>query len=338
LIGGPLALRGGRGADGVNVNDSADTQDRTIELSAGTVDRDDAGLISYVGAEALSVDAGTGENRFVLNGAPTIAVDLDGGGGSDTVVAPSQDNTFRVTGTNAGTLDFATDLRFSATENLEGNIHSDRVEFASALLAITTPRLDGTIDLQGGVDTLDYSDHFSQFGFGVEVNLSTETATLTGGVSHVENVEGSRFDDILIGNTDDNVLDGQDGDDFILGLQGDDTLTGSIGRDILVGGIGVDILDAGEDEDILIDGSISFGANVADLRDVMDEWESGGDFLDRVNILRDGNGLDLVVGSTVDHDAAGDTLTGGTDALDWFFVNNADTRTDPDESGEQVTT
>jgi Ca2+-binding RTX toxin-like protein len=337
-LGGALNLRGNRGVDRVIVNDSADTGDRTITLSAGSVDRDGAGLISYTGAEALAAFAGTGDDRFALNGAPGFGVTLDGGGGSDTVTAPNQANTFRVTGTNAGTLDFATDLRFSAVENLEGNIHSDTFEFASSINTLTTPRLDGTINGQGGIDTIDYRNHFSQFGFGVEVNLSAETATLTGGVSRVENVEGSRYDDILTGNSEDNVLNGHDGDDFLLGLQGDDTLSGSIGRDILVGGIGADDLDAGVDQDILIGGSITFGANVTDLEDVMNEWQSGGNFLSRVNDLRDGNGLDLIVGSTVNHDTAGDTLTGGTDDLDWFFADGADTRTDPDDNGEQITT
>jgi hypothetical protein len=71
---------------------------------------------------------------------------------------------------------------------------------------------------------------------GVRVHLPSGTATgLDGGVSRIQNVIGSAFDDILIGN-------------------GDNVVTGGAGRDILVAGRTPSRLNGGDGEDILIGG------------------------------------------------------------------------------------
>ena len=65
--------------------------------------------------------------------------------------------------------------------------------------------------------------------------------TLTG----IENLKGSRFGDILIGNAGINVLVGDDGADILQGLGGNDQLLGGAGNDILNGGPGADQLNGG---------------------------------------------------------------------------------------------
>ncbi len=56
----------------------------------------------------------------------------------------------------------------------------------------------------------------------------------------IENVEGSNFGDMLIGDSGDNRLSGHAGDDMLFGNDGDDTLSGGAGPDELIGGNGND--------------------------------------------------------------------------------------------------
>lgn len=113
-------------------------------------------------------------------------------------------------------------------------------------------------------------------GEGVTATLDGSLANAGGAAgdrySQIERLEGSAFNDILIGNNGVNTLLGGDGDDYLSGGGGADTLYGNAGNDeihggdrndVLVGGAGNDILygDAGNDhldggsgDDILIGG------------------------------------------------------------------------------------
>jgi serralysin len=61
----------------------------------------------------------------------------------------------------------------------------------------------------------------------------------------MEGLIGSRFDDVLVGDTQDNASYGLSGNDFLYGLDGLDTLSGDAEADILNGGAGADYLDGG---------------------------------------------------------------------------------------------
>jgi len=106
-----------------------------------------------------------------------------------------------------------------------------------------------TVDGGNGVDTADYLDSWT----GVYVDLTTgygSYGTATGErLFDIENLNGSGYDDTLIGNAAANVLSGFDGNDKLsggggndqlYGLQGNDTLGGGGGADTLFGGIGID--------------------------------------------------------------------------------------------------
>ncbi|CAN1527024.1 RTX calcium-binding nonapeptide repeat [Burkholderiaceae bacterium] len=81
-------------------------------------------------------------------------------------------------------------------------------------------------------------------GGGVRVNLMTGIAIDgLGGQDElrgIEQVVGSRYDDILVGDANNNSLYGAAGDDWIDGGAGDDWLNGALGNDLIVGGDGVD--------------------------------------------------------------------------------------------------
>ncbi|OYU77754.1 MAG: hypothetical protein CFE32_04475, partial [Alphaproteobacteria bacterium PA3] len=67
----------------------------------------------------------------------------------------------------------------------------------------------------------------------------------------IENVTGSRFNDIIGWDNLANMLDGGDGNDLLYGQGGDDLLLGSDGDDILVGGAGRDQLNGGAGRDLV---------------------------------------------------------------------------------------
>ena len=94
--------------------------------------------------------------------------------------------------------------------------------------------IPGKINGQGGTDTLTYAAFTTG---GVVVNLAANIASaifdaLAGGISNIENIIGSAFDDTLIGDAWNNLLDGADGNDNITGAEGNDTLAGGSGSDI----------------------------------------------------------------------------------------------------------
>ena len=83
-----------------------------------------------------------------------------------------------------------------------------------------------------GTDTAGYFDAIS----GVTVDLSVAIAQNTGGagtdtLNSIENLVGSRFDDVLTGTSGTNSLVGLEGDDILIGNGGNDTLTGGEGAD-----------------------------------------------------------------------------------------------------------
>lgn len=88
-------------------------------------------------------------------------------------------------------------------------------------------RMDGGT----GIDTVNYSES----GSGVTIDLINGVGTrgdAEGDVLlNIENVVGSRFNDVIIGSAADNVLTGGAGDDVITGGAGKDTIDGGTGND-----------------------------------------------------------------------------------------------------------
>ncbi|WP_419252075.1 calcium-binding protein [Caulobacter sp. ErkDOM-YI] len=99
-----------------------------------------------------------------------------------------------------------------------------------------------TIDGGAGADWAAYEDATS--GVKVDLNLTASQNTLGGGsdkLVSIENVYGSAFNDVLIGNAGPNALVGGAGADALSGGAGDDFLQGGAGNDTLDGGAGDDI-------------------------------------------------------------------------------------------------
>jgi Ca2+-binding RTX toxin-like protein len=95
--------------------------------------------------------------------------------------------------------------------------------------------------LNGGAGIGDMADYFGAPG-SVTVDLAAGTATGDGSdtLIGVEDIDGSRFDDVITGNSASNFLYGEAGNDTLSGSDGIDGLFGLDGDDTLDGGTGED--------------------------------------------------------------------------------------------------
>jgi Ca2+-binding RTX toxin-like protein len=95
------------------------------------------------------------------------------------------------------------------------------------------------------------------------VPASVGTATGMGNdiLNAIQDLEGSEFDDTLLGSSEENELDGHDGDDILMGLGGDDDIDGWDGEDKITGGSGDDFLRGGDDADTFFEEAADSGAD-----------------------------------------------------------------------------
>jgi len=163
-----------------------------------------------------------------------------------------------------------------------------------------------------GFDTLDGGDGEDAASFvdmteGVTASLAAgfSEGNVSGefdGLSGIENLIGSAFDDFLLGDSGANAIDGEGGNDLLRGLGGDDTLDGGDDHDNLHGAAGNDSLEGGSGDDYLRGGED-------------DDLIDGGDGFDRAAFVTLDPGA-LLVGATVDLNIVGAQFTGhGFDTL-----------------------
>ncbi|SDG35454.1 MULTISPECIES: hypothetical protein [unclassified Duganella] len=179
------------------------------------------------------VNAGDGNDFINVRGRGADTV--DGGGGIDRVsyystVGPVTANL--ETGTvddGSGGIDVLTNIeRISGSEQF-ADVIIGRADTDETLYGVGgNDTLDGGV---GGSDTVGYGFAVNS---GVMVNLALGTSSGDDDVdvlSNFENIEGSRFNDTLIGDNGANILWGLDGDDLLTGAGGNDTLVGGAGND-----------------------------------------------------------------------------------------------------------
>jgi hypothetical protein len=252
-----------------------------------------------------TLQGGAGNDTLVASADPDV---LSGQGGTDTILGPDSDTTWAITGAGAGRIN--DQARFNTVEHLVGGAGNDTFSFRGI------GSVKGTIDGGGGVNKLDYS----RIGGLLVINLSNGTATRTGGVSNIRDVDGGSGPDVIVGDAQNNVL------------------TGNGGRDLLIGGAGVDVLAGGNGDDILIGGTTSYDDSNTALTSLINEWRSTAKYqirIDRLMRARAGgaNGANSLTTLTVFSDGAANVLNGQA-GQDWFFKGPLDA-TDA-VSGEQV--
>jgi Ca2+-binding RTX toxin-like protein len=325
-IQGPVTVAGGsKKLTTVNLNDQGATGDETYTIAANSVTRSGAAPITFGTFKKIAVNGGGGNNEFALAATPASAVTVTGGVGANTLFGLNQNNTWSITGADAGKVG---NVSFKAVGNLVGGTGVDVFQFSDGAT------LSGTINGGGGGDWLDYSAYTSA----LTVNLATGAATgVANGVTNIQNVIGGAGNDTLTGNSLGNVL---------VGGGGSNTLIGGSGRSVLIGGSGGSTVTGGASDDIVIGGTTTFDTNTKALASILKEWQrTDKNYSQRIADLKTGGGFNgnnlLVWGTTVLDNNAADTLTGGP-GLDWFFCNLGpsgviDTITDLNNGGtEQV--
>lgn len=135
------------------------------------------------------------------------------------------------------------------------------------------------LDGQSGNDTVAYTE--SSEGVIVDLRLGKGHGGDAEGDTYasVENVLGSEYGDILVGDGQSNKLYGLRGDDYLMGEGGDDELSGDVGNDKLFGGAGADKLNGGIGSDTAYYTSSSTGVFVSLMHDIAQGGDAQGDTL-----------------------------------------------------------
>lgn len=217
----------------------------------------------------------------------------------------------------------------AAANRLEGRGGNDRLEGRAGddVLAggLGNDSLEGgegadTLDGGEGIDTADY------FLSSAAVQVSLAGGTASGGdaggdqLTSIENLTGSDFDDVLIGDSGNNVLFGRRGSDLLVGGDGDDTLIGGQGADTMQGGAGFDIVDyTGSATGVVVDLANGLAGSGDAQGDTFADIEviQGSHHADQLlgdagaNRFRGGDGADLIDGR------------GGTDIADYSTSDGA---------------
>ncbi|OYX65072.1 MAG: hypothetical protein B7Y88_10390 [Sphingomonadales bacterium 32-64-17] len=154
----------------------------------------------------------------------------------------------------------------------------------------------GADRLNGGAGT-DTAHYYATGTAGVNVNLSLSTAQSGGEaqgdiLNSIENVSGTRFNDVLTGNSSANIL---------VGYEGDDTLAGGLGADTLVGDEGFDTVTYAVSNAAVTVSMVTFN-NLG--------GHAAGDQL---------YGIERVIGSNYD-----DNFQTGADAMTWVGGQGSD--------------
>jgi Ca2+-binding RTX toxin-like protein len=192
------------------------------------------------------------------------------------------------------------------------------------------------IDGGDGTDTVVYEQALQGV---IAQLLNTDLSKLleVGGdyLLNIENLNGSRYDDFLIGNNQNNIIRGGMGDDLLIGGAGDDTLSGGDGNDTFYGGEGADRIDGGEGIDTVVYEGSDQGGVTVQLQEpdgslflpLQNVGEAQGDQLISIENLTGSRYDDLLIGNSqqnILNGGAGDDILAGGGGLDTLIGGAGD--------------
>lgn len=291
--GGPTRMLGGDGNDLLVAGTGVDT----IDGGAGT------DMVSYASASAaVAVDLANATAGGAAAGDVLTNVEsLQGSSFDDTLTGDDGHNVIDGRGGNdvlrgRGGNDLL--IGGAGADVLDGGTGNDSLAYVNSPAAVN---IDLTADLASGGDA--------------------EGDTLIGAF---RGVEGSQFDDVLIGSAGADQIDGLGGNDQIQGRAGDDILNGGSGNDRIVGGQGNDQIAGGLGNDTVLgdDGSIDPAGKVTLVAGAGgDDQISGDEGDDRLygqagsDTINGGDGRDTIVGGAGADAIGGDA---GLDTVSYF--------------------
>jgi Ca2+-binding RTX toxin-like protein len=191
----------------------------------------------YQGVVQIVADGGQEDDTIQIGEGVAIATSSKGGSGNDQLYGGSGNDTLKGEAGDDALFGGKGDddlLGGDGDDYLEGGAGADTLDGGS--------NSDNT---KGGGDTVSYKDSPVDVRFNVDPSDSSFFIGSGGDAQgdklrNIEHIEGSNFDDRLLGDKSSNTLEG---------LRGNDTLEGGGGDDILLGGIGADRLDGGSGRD-----------------------------------------------------------------------------------------
>lgn len=264
-------LQGGAGADRLDGGPGRDTASYAsssewvhVDLSTGMGSSGDTmgdrlyGIENLVGSAHDDVLVGdAGDNRLSGGGGNDLLVGgagadtLDGGIGNDTVSYRHAETGVVLDMIDGYSHGAAILDRLISIENIVGTDFADVVRADHADNRLFGGAGDDELWGRGGADRIDGGAgvDWARFDDSLAVRVNLETHSGSGGDAEgdeywsIENVAGSDFGDVLIGDAKANRLLGLGGDDQLDGGAGDDLFRDAQGADRFGGGEGVDTVD-----------------------------------------------------------------------------------------------
>ncbi len=182
----------GAGNDSLAVTANVDFSFGDTELIVGTH------TVGIGGFELVLLIGGVGDNRFELADQSIVTtVQIDGLGGTDTLIGGDISNAWQITGSGAGAGSGEVNdvIRFVSIENLTGGTGNDAFTFSDMAGIV------GMIDGGSGNNSLNYDAYTTP----ISIDLTLQTATGTGGARSFRGVTGGQGIDTLTGQSVDGV-------------------------------------------------------------------------------------------------------------------------------------
>lgn len=247
------------GTDLYTVTDAA--ANLTASGTCTTVDAH-AATCPAAGIKTISVDTDDLDDTISLDPSipSTVAGNLDGGSGADTVTGHGNLNGGSGNDTVIGSTLADTLRGGSGRDFLDGGNGPDEIAGGSSTDTLTYPAdrrtpVNVTVGAgngnDGGAEDQGPGKRDTIHG-DVETVIGTAQADLLAGDSSSETLIGASGNDTLVGNNGGDQLLGVDGNDLIVGGNGRDTLRGWLGADQLFGGPDGDRLSGGPDGDLVV--------------------------------------------------------------------------------------
>ena len=265
------------------------------------------------GDDLLDGDAGQDTVSYA-NAVEGVVVDLDRTDDQDTVGAGTDTITNMENATGSAFDDI---LSGNASGNvLSGGAGDDELSGLAGDDTLIGGAGGDIIDGGTGVDTASFKD--ADQGVSVDLTITTEQNTEGAGsdrIIHVENLEGSAYDDALTGDAGNNTIIGGAGDDLLTGGAGDDVIDGGIGENDLVSY--ADIEDDGTAIGVTVDLSRADAQNTV---------RGGMDTLSNIENIEGSHFNDTLTGDANDnafiHVGGQNTIDGrgGSDMASYAFV------------------
>lgn len=333
---GSVEFQSGAGDDRLEISDQATAELTFYGLNADSLTRGPAftGTVSFDAAlELLQLDGTDVADSFTVNAIPlATAVQVNQGGGTNSVIGPAAGAVWRLTGPDQVTINDQVAVTGAATLASGGGTNQFVVESAGSV----SGAIFGTPD---GFDTLDYS----LFVGPVTIDLETQTATNVAGFQYLDHFIGGAAEDWLQGSNDNTLwsIEGEsagtvqlEGEPHLWSYESFELLLGGDQHDHflmfpsgqaqeIAGGLGIDHLNYSPfANDVFVDLVSGEATNVGLVGSIENVTGGAGDDTilgdDNDNVLRGQQGDDIVAGrgghDTVEGSFGNDVLVGGLGA------------------------